>query len=224
MKSKNKKTIYKRIALCLSLFALILWGILGAGASLAWFSDTTHEINNIFNFANFDLKVSHFDNNNEWTEIKGDTKIFDEQALYEPGYVQVVYLKVENNGDVPFNFHTAVNVNDCVVATNVFGQQFMLQDYLKFGVITNINETDIINGTLEREIAKNSADIPLKEIAAMPLHNYATEVATLQPHKTAFIALIVHMPEEVDNVANYREDTVPKLELGITVKAEQIKN
>lgn len=224
MKLKNKKTLYKRIALCVSLCALILWGILGTGASLAWFSDKTPEINNIFHFADFDLKVSHFDNeNNKWVEIEGDTKIFDEQALYEPGYVQVVYLKVENNGDVPFNFHTAVNVNDCVVATNVFGHTFMLQDYLKFGVITNITETDIINGTLEREIAKNSANIPLKEIADMPLHNYDTEVATLQPNKTAFLALIVRMPEEVDNIANYRGDTVPEVELGITVKAEQLK-
>ena len=38
------------------------------------------------------------------------------------------------------------------------------------------------------------------------------------------IALIVRMPEEVDNFANYRGTIVPKVELGITVKAEQIKN
>jgi hypothetical protein len=31
------------------------------------------------------------------------------------------------------------------------------------------------------------------------------------------------MPEEVGNVANYRGDTVPEVDLGITVKADQIK-
>ena len=36
-------------------------------------------------------------------------------------------------------------------------------------------------------------------------------------------ALIVRMPEEVGNVANYRGDTVPEVDLGITVKADQIK-
>ena len=41
------------------------------------------------------------------------------------------------------------------------------------------------------------------------------------PH---YAALIIYMPEEVGNVANYRGDTVPEVELGITVKAEQIKN
>lgn len=224
MNFANNKPLYKRIILSLSLCALILWGILGTGTSLAWFSDSTHEINNIFNFADFDLKVSHFDYSNKWVEIKGDDKIFDEQALYEPGYVQVVYLKVENKGNVPFNFYTAVNVNDCVVATNVFGQQFMLQDYLKFGVITNINESDVINGTLDRELSKATAKTKLKEIADMPLHNYDTETAILQPNKTAFIALIVRMPEEINNVANYRGNAVPQVELGITVKAEQLKD
>lgn len=224
MKFKSNKTLYKRIILCISLCALTLWGVLGTGASLAWFSDTTHEINNIFHFADFELEVSYLDQNKEWSEIKGDTKIFDEEALYEPGYVQVVYLKVKNKGSIPFNFHTAVNVNDCVVATNVFGQEFMLQDYLKFGVVTDLDESDIIDGTLDREFAKANSNTALKEIADMPLHNYATETAILQPNKTAFIALIVRMPEEVDNIANYRGNTVPQVELGITVKAEQIKN
>lgn len=222
MKSQAKKTPYKKIALALSLCALIIWGILGTGASLAWFTDTSPEINNIFHFADFDLKVSYFDENKDWAEIKADTKIFDGEALYEPGYVQAVYLKVENKGTVPFNFFTAVNVNGCIEATNAFGQRFMLQDYLKFGVITDMKEQDIINGTLEREMAKDTAKTLVKDIAEMPLHNYDTETATLHPKQTAFLALIVRMPEEVGNVANYRGDTIPEVELGITVKADQI--
>ena len=223
MKPTAKKKPYKRIALALSLCALIIWGILGTGASLAWFTDSTPEINNIFHFAQFDLKVSYLDENKEWTEIKGDTKVFDENALYEPGYVQVVYLKVENEGDVPFDFYTAVNVNDCVVATNAFSQQFMLQDYLRFGVITNVREEDIVSGRMDRETAKENSQILVKDIADMPLHNYDTDTASLAPKETKCIALIVRMPEEVGNIANYRGDTIPKVELGITVKAEQQK-
>ncbi len=222
MKPCATKRTYKKIALVFSLCALILWGVLGTGASLAWFTDTSPEINNIFHFADFDLKFSYFDENKEWTEIEADTAIFDKNALYEPGYVQVVYLKVENEGSVPFNFLTAVNVNGCIEATNAFGQPFMLQDYLKFGVITDMDEQDVINGTLDRKIAKENATITVKEIADMPLHNYATKPAFLPSEGEAYIALIVRMPEEVGNIANYRGDTVPKVELGITVKAEQI--
>ncbi len=216
MKPQAKKTTYKRIALALSLCALVIWAILGTGASLAWFTDTSPEINNIFHFADFELVVSHRLTDGEWEEVDSQTKIFDEEALYEPGYVQVVYLKVENKGSVPFQFFTSVNVNGCIEATNVFGQRFMLQDYLKFGVTTADSEEAMKNSVPDRETAV--------EIADMPLHNYDTETAILDPGATKYIALIVRMPEEVGNVANYRGDTVPKVELGITVKADQIQD
>ena len=216
MKPQVKKRIYKQIALALSLCALIVWCILGTGASLAWFTDTSPEINNIFHFAEFDLVVSHRLTDGKWEEVDSQTKIFDEEALYEPGYVQVVYLKVENKGTVPFKFSTAVNVNGCIVATNVFGQDFMLQDYLKFGITTADSEDAMKNSVPDRETAV--------EIADMPLHNYDTETAVLEPGATKYIALIVRMPEEVGNVANYRGDTIPEVDLGITVKADQIKN
>ena len=216
MNTQAKKTPYKRIALALSLCALLIWTILGTGASLAWFTDTSPEINNIFHFGEFDLVVSHRLTDGKWQEVDSQTKIFDEEALYEPGYVQVVYLKVENKGTVPFKFSTAVNVNGCIVATNVFGQDFMLQDYLKFGLTIADSEDAMKNSVPNREKAV--------EIANMPLHNYATEAAELAPGATKYIALIVRMPEEVGNVANYRGNTVPKVELGITVKADQIQD
>ncbi len=214
MKTQANKKSYKRIALALSLCALIVWGILGTGASLAWFTDTSPEINNIFHFAEFDVEVSHRLTDGNWESIDGKTDIFDNEALYEPGYVQVVYLKVENKGTVPFKFQTAVNVNGCIVATNVFGQEFMLQDYLKFGITTADSEEAMKNSVPNREKAV--------EIANMPLKNYATEAAELAPRTTKYIALIVRMPEEVGNVANYRGETVPQVELGITAKADQI--
>ena len=215
MKPQAKKTPYKRIALALSLCALLIWAILGTGASLAWFTDTSPEINNIFHFAEFDVEVSHRLTDGKWAEVDSQTKIFDEEALYEPGYVQVVYLKVENKGTIPFEFYTAVNVNGYIEATNVFGQRFMLQDYLKFGITTADSEDAMKNSVPDRNAAVKLAD--------MPLHNYDTETAVLEPGATKYIALIVRMPEEVGNVANYRGDTVPEVDLGITVKADQIK-
>ena len=216
MKPQAKKRIYKQIALALSLCALIVWCILGTGASLAWFTDTSPEINNIFHFADFDLVVSHRLTDGKWEEVDSQTKIFDEEALYEPGYVQVVYLKVENKGTVPFKFDTAVNVNGCIKAINVFGQPFMLQEYLKFGLATANTEEEMKNSIPDRDAAV--------EIANEPLHNYYKSGSfELTPGKTKYIALIVRMPEEVGNVANYRGDTIPEVDLGITVKADQIK-
>lgn len=219
MKSKSRKTLYKRIALALSLCALIVWGVLGTGASLAWFTDSTPEINNIFNMGEFDLTVYHRLTDGKWEEVESETKIFDENALYEPGYVQVVYLKVKNTGTLPFDFYAAVIVNDCIMATNVFGQQFMLQDYLKFGLTISDSEEEMKNSVPDRETAV--------EIANMPLHNYyETNIDDneLAPDEEKYIALIVRMPEDVTNIANYRGTPTPEVQLGLNVTAEQISD
>ena len=215
MKAWFNNLPYKKIALVLSLCALIAWSVLGTGASLAWFKDTSTELNNIFHFADFDLVVSHQLTDGKWEEVTDRTELFDKEALYEPGYVQVVYLRVENKGNVPFEFHTAVNVNGYTTATNVFGQVFNLQDHLRFGITVSDTVEAMKASVANRETAKAVAD--------MKLHNYETKTAVLQPEQACYIALIVRMPEKVGNIANYRSEHPPKVELGITVKADQLK-
>ncbi len=213
MKPKQQKKPYKRIALALSLCALIVWGVLGAGTTLAWFTDTSEEVTNLFHMADFELAVSHRLDNGTWELIENDTPVFDEQAVYEPGYVQVVYLKVQNIGDRAFNFKTAVTVSDYTVATNAFGQTFNLQDYLRFGVVTADSETAVQEKVGTRPLAAGVAD--------RKLNNYSTETAALNAGDTAYVALVVCMPEQVGNQANYRGDTVPRVELGVVINAFQ---
>ena len=177
---------------------------------------TDEEVKNVFHFAEFDLVVSHRLEDGSYEEIDTETKIFDDTALYEPGYVQVVYLKVENKGTVPFDFKTAVSVTDYTVATNVFGQSFNLQDFLRFGVICADTEALLDEKLADRELAVSAS--------SMKLNNYSTDVAELEAGGETYLAIIVRMPEEVGNDANYREDKIPKVELGIIVSATQKKN
>ena len=162
------------------------------------------------------MAVSHRTDNGTWESIDGKTNIFDDEALYEPGYVQVIYLKVENKGDRAFDFHTAVIVKDYTVATNVFGQHFHLQDHIKFGVVIADSES-----AMDEKVATRKQAV---EIATMKLSNYSTDAAALEPGETAYMALVVRMPEEVGNEANYRGDDIPRVELAISVKADQQKN
>ena len=204
---------YKKIAFSLSLVLIAIWSILGTGASLAWFSDTDEEVKNVFHFAEFDLDVSHRLADGTWEKIEQDTRIFDDQALYEPGYTQVIYLKVENKGTVPFDFKTAVSVTDYTLATNVFGQKFQLQDYLRFGLTTAETEANLQDKVAAREMAQ--------ALANMPLSNYSTQKASLEAKGTVYMALVVWMPEDVSNAANYRGDVIPRVELGLIVTATQ---
>lgn len=206
----------KRTALLLSALLIVLWSILGTGTSLAWFTDTDEEVRNVFHFAEFDLEVSHRLEDGTWEVIRQDTKIFDDEALYEPGYVQVVYLKIENKGTVPFKFDTAVSVTNYTRATNVFGQLFNLQDYLRFGLLTEDSEQALYEAVATRDLSK--------DLAVTPLSNYSTTPAILDANGTVYMALIVRMPEEVGNVANYRDSVIPKVELGVIVRATQVNN
>lgn len=213
---KTEKRTYKKIAYVLSLCVVLLWAVLGTGTSLAWFTDSADEIKNVFHTAEFELKVSHRTENGWYEVIDGETKVFDDEALYEPGYVQVVWLKAENKGTVPFDMKTAVSVSDYTVATNVFGSQFNLQDHLKFGLVMADTEQELEAKVATREMARAAA--------RMPLNNYAEEPVMLEAGGVKYIALVVHMPTEVGNEANYRGETVPKVELGVIVEATQIKD
>lgn len=53
------------------------------------------------------------------------------------------------------------------------------------------------------------------------LSNYSSGVAALDAGDTVYMAIVVRMDESVGNEANYRGDVVPKVELGIIVKADQ---
>ena len=206
----------KRTALLVSMLLIVLWSILGTGASLAWFTDTDEPIRNVVHFAEFDLEVSHRLPDGNWEPISQDTPIFDDEALYEPGYVQVVYLKIENKGTVPFKFDTAVTVSNYTRGTNIFGHRFNLQDYLRFGLLTKDSEQALYEAVATRNLAE--------KLATTPLSNYTTTPEILDAGGTIYMALIVRMPESVGNVANYRGEDIPKVELGVIVNATQVRN
>lgn len=211
-----RKTQYLKIALAVSLILIILWIILGAGASLAWFSDETPDVKNVFHSADFELEVSYLDKNGDYQSIEGSTDIFDKNALYEPGYTQTVFFKIENKGNVPFEFKTAISVTDYTLGTNVFGGTFALSDKLRFGLVFDADEQALKNQLAVRDSAQ--------ETATMKLGNYSTESAVLNKNSTVYMAITIYMPEKIGNEANYRGSDVPTVELGLIVTATQRKN
>ena len=213
----KQKRKYTKYALTLSIMLLMLWGLLGTGTTIAWFSDTS-EAKNTFFIGDLDLVVSHKLEDGTYEEIKSDTSVFDDEALYEPGYVQVVYLKAENKGDVPFEYKLAVEVDDVTVAKGMLGNDIYLPEYLKYGALFGADEAK-----LSRETAKIIAenDFP-EEVSGYPLNVYSEkDDVVLEPGDERYVAIIVRMPENIGNVANYRGTTVPRVDLGITVTASQ---
>lgn len=209
-----KKIPYTKAALTFSLCLLILWAILGTGATIAWFTDSPEVDRNSFQVGLLDLKVSYKnDVVTEYTPVDKDTPVFNDRALYEPGYTQAVYLKIENDGDVAFNYKLSVDMTDYTDSVNVSGEKLHLPDYLRFGVVFGASEAEL-NRALARENATEDMEVYC-------LNTYSEmDTVTVAPGEARYAALVVFMPEEVDNAANHRGEA-PAVELGITVYAQQ---
>lgn len=215
--NKIKKYTAK-IALAVGMLSLIVWGTLGTGTTLAWFSDESEEVVNVFNFATFDLELEY--RNDEMTEyapVVVDTNIFGDEALYEPGYTQLVYLKVRNASTIEMNYRLSIDARSVTTAKNVFGGDIYLPNYLRYGVLYSDAEPD-----MTREEAIERAQ---EEMQSLTLNAYSEwDSVTLAPGQERYVTLVVYMPREVNNFANYRGSTQPSVELGITVYAQQKVN
>ena len=202
-----KKRKWTKGALALSACLFILWWALGTGATLAWFSDTD-TVRNEFQVGLLKMDVSYRnDIVKEYAPLQGTTKAFNDEALYEPGYTQVA-----------FRYKIAVEVEDFENGKNAWGEDIYLPNYLRYGVVFGKTEADVQQQVKDRLAAKSQAQ------NAWGMLGTWSEISpySFNPgEKAHYAALIVYMPEEVGNAANYRGFTEPRVELGITVFAQQ---
>ena len=202
----------------LTLFALLLF--MGHASSVAWLTYTTPAKVNSFQIGKMDLVVSYKNEAmDDFVPMTSDTHIFKDHALYEPGYTQLVYLRVENHGDIPFQYKLTTNTYSSTPSINVYGQEFLLDNYLNYGVAFDRNLDKLVNTVSPRSAAKQIAAIPVAENLE---HLSERRTSHLVPGETEFAAIIIRMPEYVGNEANHDKNAAPpKITLGITVYAQQ---
>ena len=214
-----KKKKWTKVALALSACLFVIWWALGTGATLAWFSDSD-TVRNEFQVGLLQLEVDYRnDIVDDYTDLQGATKAFNDEALYEPGYTQVVYLRIDNVGDMPFNYKVAVTVKDSDPGQNAWGKPIYLENYLRYGVVFGKTEADVQQQVKDRLTAKNYAS---NDWGSLDTWSEVSPYTFGVDEEYHYAALIIHMPENVDNVANYRGAMVPMLKLGIKVAAQQV--
>lgn len=207
-----KKKRITKTAIALSVILLIIWSLLGTASTIAWFSDSDVVINK-FQFGEFDVEL-YRKNGTEYERVTESTKLFEDGALYEPGYTQVVYLKVTNEGDMPFDYRISILPTNIVDGISALGKTLHLPNYLKFGIVVRDTEAEAISATANREMARKYADTTL--------NNYDKDQMNLEAGSEQYIALILCMPEDVGNEANFRVKEA-SLDLGIKIIATQIE-
>ena len=130
----TKKRSTKR-ALLTSALSLLLCVSMLIGSTFAWFTDSVSSDKNTIVAGNLDIELKYSKVVNGvrtgWELVEGEDEIFDPNALWEPGRVEVAYLKVSNLGSLALKYQLAVNIVEELPGVNVAGEEFKLSDYLK---------------------------------------------------------------------------------------------
>ncbi len=208
-----------RRAMLASVLSLLLCVSMLVGSTFAWFTDSVTSGNNKIIAGNLDIDVLYANSpDGTYTTIENKNDIFvapvgATKGLWEPGHTEVAYLKVVNNGTLAAKYKFLVEPVNEVIGKNANGQDIKLSDILMFAA-TEPSET--AGATYTRETAQTVA-----AASSQKLLNYCTVDQVLEAGETAYIALVVYMPETVGNEANYRGDVIPTINFAVTAVATQ---
>ena len=201
-------------ALLSSAFALVLSVAMLIGTTFAWFTDTASTAVNKIQAGNLDIKLAYKNSTTggEFKEANKETPVFDNNALWEPGHVEYVVLKVSNTGSLALKYKLGINIASETGSTNVNNNAFKLSDYIRFAVL-NDDQSSLDRDAL---VAAATDSKLIKEGYSKEDHLLAGE------NNEKVVTLVVWMPTDVGKEANHKtEVTAPSIDLGISVAATQ---
>lgn len=205
----NNKKSTKR-ALLSSVLSLVLCMAMLIGTTFAWFTDSVQSNNNIIKSGNLDVELEYSTDMATWTPVTSTTNVFKDGALWEPGYTEVVYLRVSNKGSLALKYQLGINIASETEGVNKDGANFKLSDYIEYGVVDNVTA--------------KYADRPAARAAVTSASKlsvvYTKESSILANGAPHVVAMVVYMPESVGNEANHN-GTQPVINLGINLYATQ---
>ena len=213
---QEKKVGGTKRALLTSVLALVLSLAMLAGSTFAWFTDTASTGVNRIVSGNLDVGLEYWDKESGWLDAENSEDLFDENALWEPGYTQIVYLKVKNNGNLALTYAMQITPVRETVGVNVDGEEFKLSDYIKFGWTTFTADENGTPVALDREAAQTGVGEGAQ--LGKTLHRQVAE--PMKASAEELVALVAWMPENVGNEANY-STVQPTIELSLKVLATQ---
>jgi predicted ribosomally synthesized peptide with SipW-like signal peptide len=187
------------------------------GTTFAWFTDTVSSGRNVIKSGTLKVNLQYSKDYNTWTDVGSSTKLFDENALWEPGHTEIVYLKVENAGNLALKYQLFANIYNETAGTNVKGASFKLSDYIKVGTIKDVTE----KYSRENAISAITTPVDLNGGFEVTTGNLSAKTTSDTSYPSDTLALVVYMPTDVGNDANYDGTHAPKIDIGVILQATQ---
>ena len=204
-------------ALLASGLSLLTCVALLIGSTFAWFTDSVTSGRNTITAGNLDVELYQVVNGDE-TPVTQDTNLFDDTALWEPGHVETIVLKIANEGTLALEYSLDVMVNSETPGINVLGDSFRLSDYIRLAAVDGNNT--YANRDMAIAAAEGAGAAPISEMAAAKNGELYPQSSSAGSSEE-YVTLIVYMPTTVGNEVNYRGSTVPSITLGISLTATQ---
>lgn len=222
--SNRKKTTKRKLVS--SIISLVLCVAMLMGTTFAWFTDTASTGVNTIQAGNLDIVLKYYDSaTNSWKEVDSNTKLFDDNALWEPGHTEVAYLHIQNAGSLDLKYKMNVNVPSETGSINQKGDAFKLSDYLVFKVVDMADANPFADRAAAREAAGTAMGLSSWTKAG---NLYANPIPTTAPSGSVneeYVALVIYMPETVGNVANHKTgEAAPEIKLGVNIVATQLNS
>ena len=210
MKRKNAT----RNALFTSIISLLLCVSMLVGTTFAWFTDTVVSADNIIKTGTLDIVLEYLDGDT-WKDVKDSSDILSEEK-WEPGYVDVAYLRLKNAGTLALKYQLGINIVTETPGVNQQNKTFKLSDYIYFDVIEDVNG--------EEDAYANRAEALKDATENTKISVGYSKPGTLEAgtDEYVYLALIAHMPTTVGNEANHN-GIKPEIDLGIKVFATQVE-
>ena len=214
----NTKKATKR-ALLTSVMALVMCVVMLVGTTFAWFTDTASTGVNKIQAGNLKMEVTYKNTVvGNFEKVDKETPVFNNEALWEPGHVEYVVLKISNAGNLALKYKLGINIANEVGSTNVDGDAFNLSDYIHFGVV----DGDKSNLNRDALVAEAGAGTVLNAGYTDEDHLVPVGKETGEDVSSKTVTLVVWMPKSVGNEANHKTGVdAPTIDLGIKVDATQ---
>ena len=202
-------------ALISSLLVLAMCFTMLAGTTFAWFTDSVTGNNN--RIVAGKLQIGAYGGADYNTSITAINDLFiapdnAQKGLWEPGHVEVAYLKIVNEGTLALKYKVTASTANEVVGKNAAGGDIKLSEILDVAVVES--DSAISYSTRDAALAAVTTTSKLGQLSGVSEYSLAVGAEK-------YVAVIVSMATTVGNEANYRSTDIPSIDFAVSVLATQ---
>ena len=188
-----------KAALSKSLIALLLCFSLLIGTTFAWFTDNVTSSGNIIKSGNLDIKMYWTDDldSGNWYDVEDDryNTVFSYEN-WEPGYTDVRYIKLVNNGNLALNYKLTLSpegeIGKLAEVINVYFADSKVE-------VNNIDDLDKLSAIGLLNNVMNGGTPASGTLLA------ADQYSPLHPSKEVIVTIAMNMITSAGN--DYQEET-----------------